>query len=220
MLKINAAAAQRECGRGRASKGSIMEARSIRQFSFTSSWRSHLKTRTTPKLAASALAAVFVLAAGQAQANKVWHWSYTGSGISAGGLLQTSDTADADGFYQMLSISGSRNGDAITGLFPTGSAIPGNEPFAVDNLIRLGAPDQLTVHGLGYSLASGAHSNPFYADFLTPATYLEVFTHGSSFSEVPITFTAAAVPEPATLALAVSGLLVVGWAQRAKKRAA
>ena len=47
------------------------------------------------------------------------------------------------------------------GLQPAGTAVPGNEPFAVDNLVRTAAP-QLTVHGFGFSLANGDYANPFH----------------------------------------------------------
>ncbi|WP_341528439.1 hypothetical protein WKK05_03565 [Nostoc sp. UHCC 0302] len=67
-----------------------------------------------------------------------WDWNYSGTGIAASGTLTTNDTADDFGFYQILGISGIRNGETITGLQPAGTPIPGNEPFNVDNLISLG----------------------------------------------------------------------------------
>jgi hypothetical protein len=42
---------------------------------------------------------------------------------------------------------------------PAGSPIPGNEPFSVDNLVRLDSP-QLTVHGFGCAVASGPGGVP------------------------------------------------------------
>lgn len=171
----------------------------------------------------AALTAALALATGCAQASIAWNWSYAGAGIHASGLLSTSDTSDPDGFYEVLSISGSRNGVAISGLFPTGQAIPGNEPFTLDNLIRSTGPSQLTVHGLGFALADGSYANPFYADFLSPAIHLEVLTKGKSLlSELPIAFIATrlptAVPEPASLVLVASGLLAAGWSRRSKAR--
>jgi hypothetical protein len=165
-------------------------------------------------LAAAAVAAS-TLAAPQAWADIVWTWGYTGANIQAAGTFTTLDTADVDGFYLVTAISGTRNGDTITGLYPTGSAIPGNEPYTLDNLVRFGADGQLTVHGLGFTTASGGYSNPFYADFLSPAIYLEVFTTQGSYQELPITFTAtpSVVPEPASMLLVLTGLGALGFAR-------
>jgi hypothetical protein len=166
---------------------------------------------TVKSAAAVAIATLFVQAA---SADTLWHWTYTGAGIQASGTFTAEDAADAEGFHLITAITGQRNGDDITGLYPTGSAIPGNEPYALDNLIRVGATGQITVHGFGYSLASGGYANPYFADFLPVPAYAEVFTTASSFNEVPVVFSAAAVPEPATAALMLAGLGVVGVALR------
>lgn len=174
--------------------------------------------------AKQAIAAIAVVlgatAAPQAWADIVWSWSYTGTDIQASGTFTTSDAADADGFHEITAITGTRNGDAITGLYPTGAAIPGNEPYALDNLVRIGPQDQLTVHGFGFATASGGYSNPFFADFLTSPTYMEVFTTASSYSEVPISFTASVVPEPASILLVLAGLGAAGFATGSRRRAA
>lgn len=157
---------------------------------------------------AALIGLVLSLAFTPARADLLWRWTYAGAGIDAGGTFATTDTTDTAGFYEILAIDGSRNGIAITGLAPAGTAIPGNEPFAVDNLIRIDGPGQLTVEGFGYALASGAFANPYFADFLSPAAYSEVLTLGASFSEVPIVFTAMRIPEPSMLALAVGAVWV------------
>ncbi len=166
----------------------------------------------------AALALVGALSAQTASAT-AWNWRYSGSGLNADGSLRTSDTPGADGYYQILSIAGSRNGDAIVGLYPTGSAIPGNEPYVIDNLIRISGSGQITLEGFGYSLASGAHANPYFADFLSPPAYSEVFTQDSTFREQPISFKAAPVPEPSAMALLVSGLAAVAFCRLARRRA-
>ena len=150
----------------------------------------------------------------------LWNWNYSGSGFSASGTLTTADTPDGGVFYQATAITGSRNGTAITGLFATGTPIPGNEPFNLDNLIGFSAP-QLTTHGLGFSLADGNFVNVFFASFLPTPGYLEVlsappFTPGSTNfgledHELPAIFSASlvssgSVPEPGTLALLAAGL--------------
>ena len=144
-----------------------------------------------------------------------WSWSYSGTGIEAAGTFTTVDTPDGSGFYLITGIAGERNGAAILGLQPTGTPIPGNEPFAVDNVVRLESP-QLTVHGFGYAIAGGTFSNPFFADFLQPPAYLEFFSAppfapggaGSEDTELPIRFSAtpAPVPQTATWVLLMVGL--------------
>jgi hypothetical protein len=155
-----------------------------------------------------------------------WDWSYKGSGITASGTLLTDDMPDSAGFYLIRDITGDRNGDPITGLQPTGTAIPGNEPFVVDNLIGLGT-QQLTGDGFGFATAAGDFVNPFFADFLSPAVYLEVFSAspfsigmpGPEDSELPIRFSAniraADVPESSTaLGLLTFGLLAASGIAR------
>lgn len=146
-------------------------------------------------LAAAALALACITVSPIAQADMTWHWRYSGADVTASGDLVTADTPNSSGFYQIISISGSRNSEAITGLYPSGSAIPGNESYAVDNLIRLDRAGQITVEGFAYTLASGAHANPFYADSRSPTFYAEVFTRGTRVKEVSVTFSAAPVPQ-------------------------
>jgi hypothetical protein len=144
-----------------------------------------------------------------------WNWSVSGAGIAAGGTFTTVDTPDSSGFYLITGIAGVRNGAAILGLQPTGTPIPGNEPFAVDNLVRLDSP-QLTVHGIGYAITGGTFSNPFFADFLQPPAYLEFFSAppftpgvaGPEDSELPIRFSATPAPvsQTSTWVLLVAGL--------------
>ena len=107
--------------------------------------------------AAAAIAATTLAAPAQAA---TWDWHYAAAGIAAGGTFTTVDTPDADGFYEITGIAGSRNGVAITALAPAGSAIPGNEPYAVDNLVSP-AGARLTWNGFGYELADGTWANPF-----------------------------------------------------------
>lgn len=167
----------------------------------------------------AALVLIGDLSAQQASAT-IWNWSYSGSAITADGSILTSDVPNTDGYYQILSITGNRNGDAIVGLYPTGSAIPGNEPYAIDNLIRISGLGQITLEGFGYSLASGAHANPYFADFLSPPTYSEVFTQDSTFSEQAISFNATPVPEPSAIALIVAGLITFAFCRLPQRRTA
>jgi hypothetical protein len=170
--------------------------------------------------------AALSLTAAQANASLYWNWNYSGNGIIASGTFSTNDIPDALGFYLITAITGARNGETITALQTTGTPIPGNEPFAVDNLVRLDGP-QLTHDGFGYAIAGGTYANPFFADFLSPPGYLEFFSSppftggsGTGDSELPIVFAATlTVPEPNTWALLLIGLgMLVHIAAHAQKK--
>ncbi|SFF22433.1 hypothetical protein [Nitrosomonas sp. Nm166] len=148
-------------------------------------------------VAFAALLTASALSVQNARAEKIWNWSYSRGNIAASGTFATSETTNAQGFYQIFSITGHRNGELITGLHPTGSAIPGNEPYVLDNLIRIDRQGQLTTHGFGFSTVSGNYANLFFADFLASPSYMEVFITSSNYSsELPVTFSAVPVLEP------------------------
>lgn len=153
------------------------------------------RTRTFPKLGRLAALALGTLSscAATAAASLQWSWHYEGTGITASGTLTTNDVADSAGYFQITAISGTRNGTTITRLQPTGTAIPGNEPYTVDNLLRASG-QQLTENGFGFALADGTFSNPFFAHTQTLPTYLEFSSTPLSVrtghSELPVHFTA------------------------------
>src|SRR2546423_14000768 len=126
--------------------------------------RFHFAARSNSARFALTSIAVIAFAVLPANASILWDWNYAGSGITASGNLTTLDTPDGAGGYLITAITGTRNAETITGLQPTGTPIPGNEPFAVDNLVFAGAGPQLTSHGIGFSTSGGNYSNPFYAD--------------------------------------------------------
>lgn len=144
----------------------------------------------------AALCATSILSVQNARAEKIWNWSYTGSNIFASGAFTTSETMDVQGFYRIFNITGHRNGELITGLHSSGSAIPGNEPYVLDNLIRIDIQGQLSMHGFGFSTVSGNYANLFFADFLASPGYMEVFITSSNYSsELAVTFSAKPVLE-------------------------
>jgi hypothetical protein len=167
-------------------------------------------------LAAAAAVTVAALAPAAPVQAATWYWDYSAAGIAAAGTFTTTETPDADGFYTITAISGLRNGVAITGLEPAGSAIPGNDPYAVDNLVSIAGP-QLTWNGFGYALADGNWVNPF-SDGTTGWEYLSVppYPEGAG-QEVAITFSAAPVPEPAAGVLALLGLAGLATAGRTRR---
>lgn len=188
-------------------------------------------------LGATALAATSGLMIGSPQAASAltWKWNYSGADIDAKGNFITNDIPDDLGFYEILNISGTRNGETITGLQPTRTPIPGNEPFNVDNLISLNTV-QLTGDGFGYSTSQGNYSSPFFASFLPTPGYLEVFSappltpgfenFGPEDSELTINFSATiiSVPESTSilslLALATLGTISVFKRKRSSKSTA
>jgi hypothetical protein len=168
----------------------------------------------------SSLLLVIITAALPAHASRLWSWSYSGNNIAASGTLTTLDNPNAQGGYLITGISGNRNGTAITALQQTGTWIPGNEPFAVDNLLFPGPGPQLTKHGFGFALADGTYSNPFFADFLPTPDYLEFYSmpNSGSSTELPVTFAATPVPEPTSFALMLVALLFCPAVFRIPKR--
>ena len=160
------------------------------------------------------IAAAILLMHGQsAKALLLWNWSYTGAGVSASGTFTTNDAPDAAGFYQIVGITGTDNGAAITGLQPTGTPIPGNEPYAVDNLVSAVEP-RLTAHGFGFSLANGDYANPFY-NGSNYFEYLSVPPYKTGAGpERPVSFSAAIVPEPSAASLMLTGLVgLIGFSR-------
>ena len=103
-----------------------------------------------------------------------WCWRFAASGVSAAGTITTGEHADAEGFYRIVGITGSVDSATVTAMQPTGTAIPGNTGFPVDNLIRSTAP-QLTKHGFGFADSDGAYHNPFhleqYRDYISLPPY-------------------------------------------------
>jgi hypothetical protein len=165
------------------------------------------------------IAAAILLMHGQsAKALLLWNWSYSGAGVSASGTFTTNDAPDAAGFYQIVGITGTDNGAAITRLQLTGTPIPGNEPYAVDNLVSAVEP-RLTAHGFGFSLANGDYANPFY-NGSNYYEYLSVppYVNGAG-PERQVSFSAAIVPEPRGASLMLAGLVgLIGFGEILKRR--
>lgn len=113
------------------------------------------------KIAISVMA-ILIACGAPAFAQQHWCWRFAGTGVSAAGIFVTENDADADGFYRITAITGRANAATITTLQPTGTSIPGNSGYPVDNLLRATAP-HLTKHGFGFMAADGVYHNPFHA---------------------------------------------------------
>jgi hypothetical protein len=137
-----------------------------------------------------ALSVLLLSGSQQAWASLLWDWSFTGTGVSASGTFTTDTRPDVKGFYQITGITGRANGGTITGLQATGTAIPGNSGFAVDNLVGSTGP-QLTMHGFGFSVSNGEYHNPFYSKHHLDYISLPPYVDGAGI-EPTIHFTAAA----------------------------
>lgn len=187
--------------------------------------------RATPVLAAVAtVAGTLALAWTQPAKALVWTWSFERpAGLPHGpvlssGLLHSTDSPDAAGFHTILSVSGSRNGVAITALLPTGSSIPGNAGYFSDNLLRRGLAGggQLTTHGFNVSFADGSFSNLFTATFLSPVLDMDFHSVPPAFATLPDTeltgvFRARPVDVPAPLP-AIGAACGLGWSRRLRRR--
>jgi hypothetical protein len=124
---------------------------------------------------AYALVLLAAAAADKAEASMRWRWTCEGPGFKASGEFATGESPDADGFYPITGVTGEANGVAIVGLQPAKTAIPGNEGWPVDNLVRSTKPE-LSHGGFGFALADGSFANPFYGARFAPPGYLVVIT--------------------------------------------
>ncbi len=142
-----------------------------------------------------ALGLLAAMAAGDAEASMRWRWTLTGQGLEASGVLTTEDKPNADGFYAITAIEGKANGVAITGLQAPRTAIPGNDGWPVDGVIRSREP-QLSEGGFAFALADGGFVNPFFGARFDPPGALAVITNPArkEWREPRVTFKAASEP--------------------------
>ena len=140
-----------------------------------------------------------------------WDWSWSGND-NGNGMLTTNPLSG--GSYLITSMSGTWDGNAITGLLPLNTCCgsPAN-----DNLLLAGSP-QLDLGGLGFSIP-GDEINLYSGD----GSYYDLHANGSYFSG---TFSAnqTSTPEPGSLALfgAALGILALttGVTMRRRRKAA
>jgi hypothetical protein len=167
------------------------------------------------KLIKAAALAASVAFAGTAQA-AVYNLSYTSGGTSFIGTVTTTNTADANGFYTVTGLSGTRGGVAVTLLAP--GAFPTNG-FPNDNLFK---PTGAFFSDNGISYSAGSTYYNIYAGALEcRSAALTSCTAGANnaVTGLTVSLASAAVPEPATWAMMMLGFGAMGAALRSRRQA-
>jgi hypothetical protein len=139
------------------------------------------------------MTATLILCSTPAYTQQLWCWNFAGPGVSAAGTFLTGNDADVDGYYRITAITGTADSATIAALQPTGTSIPGNQGFPVDNRIRAIAP-LLSKHGFGFMASDGTYHNPFhmeqYRDYVSRPPYAT-----GKGTEPSIQFEAITVPD-------------------------
>jgi len=150
----------------------------------------------------AAFVATGLMSATTASAVTTWNFNYSAPGLTAAGSFTTAGNALVP--EDILSISGVRNGIAITGLVPLGT----DPDFSYDNQFTATAPN-FTSDGMVYGLSNGQHINVYFFE----GAYADLYVLGGATPvETPINWSVvrAPVPEPATVLSMLAGLGLLG----------
>lgn len=175
----------------------------------------------------AATVATAVLAAAPAAQAVTFDWSYTGvdAGVSGGGTMQA--TYEGSDTYLITSISGTANGQTISGLSGYGGA---------DQTVFYPNPPNVVVdtNGFGFKVGNGSTAYNIYEDFGNFPT--GPYHCGAAYCIIgpgdpstlgagdPVfaleTLTLTAVPEPSTWAMLLLGFASLGYARHRAARLA
>ncbi len=170
-------------------------------------------------------AMVSLLACARSAHADTYQMTFSGAGIT--GLAFLTATPDGPGTFLVTAITGSVNGEAITGLIaPTTSTgfsefkLSGIQVWAYDDLIMPGTNPGIDTFGLLFTVQGTTQPVNLFDN--PPVTY-GVFngftgppgTTDRSYTLTPVTLSLIATPEPPALLLLASGLaLLVGLMSR------
>ena len=155
--------------------------------------------------------AIFGLASAAADTatSKVFDFSYSGAGVSGSGVVTTGNSGSP---YTITSISGTANGDAITGLSNYASA---------DNLLYYEGQPYVDFSGLSFSTGLGPTETDWGLGW-TGSAYGIVNSSsdpsGACCGTSPLQFSVTAVPEPSLWATWLLGVGAAGVFLRSRRR--